>query len=47
MDWFDEGLSLVEPGLVCLPDWRPDGTQEQKAEARPLGYGGVAEVTQA
>ncbi|MEO6082019.1 MAG: SAM-dependent methyltransferase [Umezawaea sp.] len=47
LGWFDEGLSLVEPGLVCLPDWRPDGTAEQQAEARPLGYGGIAKVTKA
>ncbi|GAA1350433.1 SAM-dependent methyltransferase [Saccharothrix algeriensis] len=45
--WFDEGTTLVEPGLVCLPDWRPDGDQEETSVARPLGYGGVARVDQA
>ncbi|MEU7524271.1 SAM-dependent methyltransferase [Saccharothrix sp. NPDC042600] len=46
-DWFDEGLRWVEPGLVCLPDWRPDTTAEQENPARVLGYGGVARVTHA
>ena len=44
LGWFDEGMRLVEPGLVCLPDWRPDSPQEQASVARPLGYGGVAQV---
>ncbi|WP_329793963.1 SAM-dependent methyltransferase [Lentzea sp. DG1S-22] len=43
LDWF-EGMRLVEPGLVCLPDWRPDNLLEQEAVARALGYGGVARV---
>jgi hypothetical protein len=42
--WFGDGLSLVEPGLVFLPDWRPDSPQERRSAARPLGYGGVARV---
>lgn len=45
LGWFDDGMQLVEPGLVCLPDWRPDNPPpEQPSVARPLGYGGVAEV---
>ncbi len=44
LSWFDEEASLVEPGLVCLPDWRPDNVLEQSSVARPLGYGGVALV---
>ncbi|MBW4718814.1 SAM-dependent methyltransferase [Saccharothrix obliqua] len=44
LDWFDDGVSLVEPGLVFLPDWRPDTPVEADSPARPLGYGGVAEV---
>ncbi|GAA1286400.1 SAM-dependent methyltransferase [Saccharothrix xinjiangensis] len=39
-----EGTRLVEPGLVFLPDWRPDSPAERESAARPLGYGGVAEV---
>ncbi|GGP75256.1 SAM-dependent methyltransferase [Saccharothrix coeruleofusca] len=41
--WF-EGADLVEPGLVRLPDWRPDNLVEQKSVAAPLGYGGVARI---
>ncbi|WP_433260295.1 SAM-dependent methyltransferase [Actinosynnema sp. CS-041913] len=44
LGWFDDGTTLVEPGLVCLPDWRPDDQVEQANVARPLGYGGVARV---
>ncbi|MEU4805376.1 SAM-dependent methyltransferase [Actinosynnema sp. NPDC023587] len=42
--WFD-GMTLVEPGLVCLPDWSTDGRVEDgDSVARPLGYGGVGRV---
>ncbi|RKT53004.1 SAM-dependent methyltransferase [Saccharothrix australiensis] len=44
LGWFDERTSLVEPGLVCLPDWRPDNPSEASSPARLLGYGGVARV---
>ncbi|TVT39766.1 hypothetical protein FNH05_23845 [Amycolatopsis rhizosphaerae] len=35
---------LLEPGLVHLPDWRPDGatTIEKEDQARPFGWCGVA-----
>lgn len=39
--WFD-GMELAEPGVVFLPDWRPESTSEADDIARPLGYGGVA-----
>ncbi|WP_427166707.1 SAM-dependent methyltransferase [Streptomyces sp. C1-1] len=40
LDFFD-GLTLVEPGLVLVPDWRPQEPPE--ADAPPIGiYGGVA-----
>lgn len=39
--WF-EGMEMVEPGLVLLPEWRPDSPDEAEDRARPLGYGGVA-----
>lgn len=39
--WFD-GMELVEPGVVFLPDWRPESGSEADDVARPLGYGGVA-----
>ncbi|MGH3679239.1 MAG: SAM-dependent methyltransferase [Natronosporangium sp.] len=39
--WFD-GMELVEPGVVFLPDWRPESISEADDVARPLGYGGVA-----
>jgi hypothetical protein len=36
-----EGLDMVEPGLVSIPQWRPDHPAD--ARARPLGeYGAVA-----
>ncbi|PSL02463.1 S-adenosyl methyltransferase [Haloactinopolyspora alba] len=37
------GLEFVEPGLVSLTDWRPDGPPPQEVEpARRLMLGGVA-----
>ncbi|MFJ9728463.1 SAM-dependent methyltransferase [Streptomyces sp. NPDC101209] len=40
LDFFG-GLTLVEPGLVLVPDWRPQEPPE--AGAPPIGiYGGVA-----
>lgn len=39
--WFD-GMELVEPGVVFLPDWRPESPDETGDVARPLGYGAVA-----
>jgi O-methyltransferase involved in polyketide biosynthesis len=43
LTWFD-GLELVEPGLVTLPEWHNDDAQELTNAARPLGYGAVARV---
>jgi O-methyltransferase involved in polyketide biosynthesis len=37
--WF-AGMDLVEPGLVHLPDWQPDGQEDDVA--RLLGHGAVA-----
>ncbi len=42
--WFD-GLTMVPPGLVELPDWRSDDDSELTDIARTLGYGGVGRVT--
>jgi SAM-dependent methyltransferase len=39
--WF-EGMQLVDPGLVFLPDWRPETDREDNDPARLLGYGAVA-----
>ncbi|MCT2591471.1 SAM-dependent methyltransferase [Streptomyces sp. N2-109] len=37
-----EGFELLEPGLVQMPLWRPDGPVPQGAELRQyVGYGGV------
>jgi O-methyltransferase involved in polyketide biosynthesis len=41
--WFD-GLELVPPGLVMLPEWHNDDPSELADVARPLGYGAVARV---
>ena len=38
--WF-EGLDLVEPGVVLLPEWRPDPNDIQFGMPMPL-YGGIA-----
>lgn len=43
LSWFD-GLDLVEPGLVTLPEWLSDDLTELDDPARPLGYGAVARV---
>lgn len=43
LPWFD-GMTLVEPGLVTLPEWRCDDPAESADVASPLGYGAVARV---
>lgn len=43
LPWF-EGLPLVEPGLVTLPEWRGNDPVEMADVAKPLGYGAVARV---
>jgi len=46
VSWFD-GLTLLEPGITHLPDWRPtiDLTElpQAEAEARPFAWCGVGE----
>jgi hypothetical protein len=32
---------MVEPGLVKITDWRPDGRDEEES-SRFFGFGGVA-----
>ena len=42
------GLELIEPGLVPVPDWRPDGTATAGARDHPvlgLACAGVARKT--
>lgn len=43
LSWFD-GLDLVDPGLVTLPEWHTADPKELDDVARPLGYGAVARV---
>jgi O-methyltransferase involved in polyketide biosynthesis len=43
LTWFD-GLELVEPGLVTLPEWHSSDPAELADVARPLGYGAVARI---
>jgi S-adenosyl methyltransferase len=38
---FFERLEMVEPGLVKITDWRPDGRDEEES-SRFFGFGGVA-----
>jgi SAM-dependent methyltransferase len=35
-------LTLVDPGLVFLPEWRPDGPEAEEHPERVGAYGGVA-----
>jgi hypothetical protein len=37
---FFDGFSLLDPGVVRIPQWRPDGPVPQGAEGFP-GYAGV------
>jgi hypothetical protein len=41
---FFDGLDLVDPGVVSLPRWRPDPSDEpnQVTDAEVSVYGGVA-----
>ncbi|MFH8793713.1 SAM-dependent methyltransferase [Streptomyces sp. NPDC017941] len=39
---FFEGLHLVDPGLVPMPEWRPDGSTTPTRE--DVGYGAVARI---
>jgi O-methyltransferase involved in polyketide biosynthesis len=43
LDFFD-GLDLVEPGVVPVHEWRPDGNEDDLKMTREevAGYGGVA-----
>ncbi|TWF95453.1 SAM-dependent methyltransferase [Saccharopolyspora dendranthemae] len=41
--WF-EGTTLVEPGLVTLPEWHCDDLSEFTDVASTLGYGAVARI---
>ncbi len=41
--WFD-GMELVGPGVVLMPDWGPGGAHERGLPARVLGYAGVGRV---
>jgi SAM-dependent methyltransferase len=40
VEGFFAGFSLIEPGLVHIPHWRPDGALPAGAEQNP-GYAGV------
>jgi hypothetical protein len=41
MTRFLTGLELVEPGLVTVPEWRPEASARRPAQMIPL-YGVVA-----
>ncbi|MEV4113829.1 SAM-dependent methyltransferase [Nonomuraea sp. NPDC049695] len=42
---FFDGFTLVEPGLVYVPQWRPDGTDDGDLPPEVSGvYGGVARL---
>ncbi|MEV4316903.1 SAM-dependent methyltransferase [Actinocrispum sp. NPDC049592] len=46
VSYFD-GMQLLEPGVVILPEWRPDGTAEydSASPARWIGLGGMGRIT--
>lgn len=37
-----QGMDVIDPGVTFLPDWHPEGPDEQHDIARPLGYGALA-----
>ncbi|MEU8236170.1 SAM-dependent methyltransferase [Actinoplanes sp. NPDC048967] len=41
---FFEGLDLLEPGIVSVSDWRPEGDGPRPSPAEATGYGAVAAV---
>lgn len=43
--WFD-GTELIDPGVVALASWRPDGSDEanERSPAAKLGYAGVGRI---
>jgi S-adenosyl methyltransferase len=45
LSYFD-GMRLLEPGVVVLPEWRPDSTAEHDATspARWIGIGGMGRI---
>jgi hypothetical protein len=42
---FMTGYDVVEPGLVLLPDWRPDDPPSEQDAARANSYGAVGRLT--
>ncbi|HJP79841.1 MAG TPA: SAM-dependent methyltransferase [Pseudonocardiaceae bacterium] len=42
---FMTGYDLVEPGLVLLPDWRPDDPPSERDAPRANSYGAVGRLT--
>ncbi|GAA2406440.1 SAM-dependent methyltransferase [Streptomyces glaucosporus] len=38
---FFDGFEMVEPGLVAMPNWRPDGPVDQEDPVVFTGFGGV------
>ncbi|WP_308166816.1 SAM-dependent methyltransferase [Nocardia albiluteola] len=38
---FYEGFELVDPGIVYLPDWRPEGPVDLEDPARPCNFAAV------
>ncbi len=44
---FFEGFEMVEPGLVSMPDWRPDraeGGEDGETPEDPYAFSGYAGV---
>jgi SAM-dependent methyltransferase len=41
VEGFFEGFEMVEPGLVSMPNWRPDGPTDQEDPVVFTGFAGV------
>lgn len=41
---FFDGAELLDPGVVCLPRWRPDLGHETPPDDHVNTYGGVARL---
>ncbi|MFD9407365.1 SAM-dependent methyltransferase [Streptomyces sp. NPDC059989] len=41
---FFDGFEILEPGLVSMPDWRPDGAEDGDVQEDPYAFSGFAGV---
>jgi hypothetical protein len=41
---FFDGFALVDPGVVPLPEWRPDGPPDEEDPVVYAGFAGVGRI---